>query len=241
MILNCMFAQNKLSSNFRKPVSGTNITCDIWLNFPQNSFIQWQGIRCKLFHHRRDSQRSTAMRHSANPWIHGWNPAYKLHTANNQRGKLNSTFISVFNAICAVFRTQRTLHFVITFPLFRFSAYCHVLFIYFVIQSLDAETAGLQTGSRNLQRKLRMSLLDQLLWCLDPNVANSNILPKKRKICCLRAAAEINKGPLHFQNHSRQKRRLAQCFEKDLLKSWQQNHNELNAHRDEVWVAKCLH
>lgn len=38
-----------------------------------------------------------------------------------------------------------------------------------------------------------------------------------------------------FQKH------FTQCLETDLLKSWQQNHNELNAERDEVWVPKCLH
>lgn len=91
------------------------------------------------------------------------------------------------------------------------------------------------------ERKLRVCLLDQLLWHLELNLANSNILLHKRRIKGLRAAPEINEGPLHFQNHSRQKRHFTLCFEKDLLKNWQQKHNELNAQWDEVWVAKCLH
>lgn len=99
---------------------------------------------------------------------------------------------------------------------------------------------GLQMCVRK-GRKLRVCLLDQLLWRLEPNLANANILLHKRRIKGLRAAPEINEGPLHFQNHSGQKRHFTLCFEKDLLKSWQQKHNELNAQWDGVWVAKCLH
>ncbi len=67
---------------------------------------------------------------------------------------------------------------------------------------------GMETCIVNLQRKLRMRLLDQLLWFMEQSFVNSNILPKKRKITGLRAAPEINEGPLHFQNHSRQKKKL---------------------------------
>ena len=86
---------------------------------------------------------------------------------------------SVFNTICAVFRTQRTLHFVTTFPLFRFTAYRHVLLIYFVICSLYSET----TGAGNVRRKLTKKTANvPVRSAAVVHVANSNILPKKREI-----------------------------------------------------------
>lgn len=70
--------------------------------------------------------------------------------------------------------------------------------------------------------------------------ANSNIQPKKRKIVCCSAAPEINVGPLHHFQNRRLERHFTQCFQKDLLQSWQWNHNELNAQRDEVWVPPLV-
>ncbi len=137
---------------------------------------------------------------------------------------------------------HRTLHFVVTFPLFRFSAYLSCFIHLFCdSQPLCTDHRCSKCASRDSERKLSVCLLDQLLWCMEANWSNSNILPRKRRISCLRAAPEINEGQLHFQNHGEQKRHLMLCFEKDLLKSWQQRHNELNAQWDDVWVAKCLH
>lgn len=60
---------------------------------------------------------------------------------------------------------QRTLHFVLTFPLFRFSAYRHVLFIYFGIRSHYVET----TVAGNVHHELTKKTEDVPLWidCCD--------------------------------------------------------------------------